>query len=235
MRLPLTAQEIEIQVNGVVINVRLAAQILRKGTSIKQIGSANVHCMTDTAATSPETAVRSYLTYLSDPSKLVDAAEVAKLQKKVDSAKDPLDKLRAIAAVERAKATDPGSYRDGFIANAKQWAANEGVPGSAFRSMGVPDEVLRAAGLDGVAKRRSGKGKVSIIRTRRPAMRAEQLEQGILGMSGEFTTKDVVDQVGGSQLTVRTAIDRLEAQGKVTPAGERAGGRGRAAKTWKLI
>ena len=53
-------------------------------------------------------------------------------------------------------------------------------------------------------------------------------------MSGEFTTKDVVEQVGGSQLTVRTAIDRLEAQGKLVHTGERSGGRGRAAKTWKV-
>lgn len=187
------------------------------------------------AHSNPETAVRNYLTFLSDPSKLVDAGEVAKLQKKVDSAKDPVDKLKAIAAVERAKVTDPATYRDSFIANAKQWAAEEGVPGSAFRSMGVPDDVLRAAGLDGVAKRRRGKGRTttSAPRTRRPGVKVEQLEQGILALSGEFTIKDVVEQVGGSQLTVRTALDRLEGQGKIVAAGERAGSRGRAAKTWK--
>jgi predicted ArsR family transcriptional regulator len=54
-------------------------------------------------------------------------------------------------------------------------------------------------------------------------------------MSGEFTSRDVVDGVGGSQLTVRSAIERLEAQGKVEPAGERSAGRGRAAKTWKVV
>ena len=103
--------------------------------------------------------------------------------------------------------------------------------------MGVPADVLDAAGLDGAPKRRRGRGKAQAAgtrRTRRPSVGADQLEQGILGMSGEFTTKDVVEQVGGSQLTVRTAIDRLEAQGKVVHAGERSGGRGRAAKTWKV-
>src|SRR5215207_10740409 len=165
--------------------------------------------MTETAATTPESAVRLYMMYLADPSQLVDAAEVKKLRKAVDTAKDPVDKLRAIAAVERANNADPTSYQQGFVANAKAWAAAEGVPGSAFRSMGVPDDVLRAAGLDGGTKRRRGKSKVQAAsaRTRRPSMRSEQLEQGILAMSGEFTTKDVVDQVGGSQLTVRTAID----------------------------
>jgi len=199
---------------------------------------ATVWFVTDSAAPSsnPESAVRLYLTFLSDPSKLVDAAEVKKLQKAVDAAKDPVDKLLAIAAVERAKSSDPTVYRDGFIAKAKHWADAEGVPAAAFRSMGVPGDVLAAAGLDGGAKRRRGKRKVQTsgtTRTQRPSVRAEQLEDGILGMPGEFTTKDVVDQVGGSQLTVRAAIDRLEAQGKIRYAGERAGGRGRAAKTWK--
>jgi hypothetical protein len=192
--------------------------------------------VTDSATPiNPESAVRIYLTFLSDPSKLVDAAEVKKLQRAVDAAKDPIDKLRAIAAVERAKSSDPTVYRDGFIANARQWADAEGVPATAFRSMGVPADVLADAGLDGAQKRR-GRGRAQasgVTRTRRPIVRAEQLEQGILGMSGEFTTKDVVDQVGGSQLTVRSAIDRLEAQGRVAAAGERAGSRGRAARTWK--
>jgi hypothetical protein len=192
--------------------------------------------MTDSAATTPESAVRLYLMYLADPSQLVDAAEVKKLRKAVDTAKDPVDKLRAIAAVERANNADPTSYQQGFVANAKPWAAAEGVPGSAFRSMGVPDDVLRAAGLDGVTKRRRGKSKAEAASTRirRPSVRADQLEEGILGMSGEFTTREVVDQVGGSQLTVRASIDRLEAQERIVAAGERAGGRGRAAKTWKV-
>jgi DNA-binding transcriptional ArsR family regulator len=145
--------------------------------------------------------------------------------------------LRAIAAVELAKAADPDMFRSAFVAHAKQWANAEGVPASAFRSMGVPADVLAAAGLDGGQRRRRGKAKAQPsagTRTRRPSVKADQLEQGVLGMSGEFTIKDVVDQVGGSQLTVRTTLDRLEAQGKVTTAGERSGGRGRAAKTWKV-
>ena len=218
-------------------SAELLGAILRLVSTAKRIGGATLADMTDSATTTnPESAVRLYLTFLSDPSKLVDAAEVKKLQKAVDAAKDPVDKLRAIAAVERANSSDPTVYRDGFIANAKQWADAEGVPAAAFRSMGVPADVLAAAGLDAGQKRRRGKSKTQVsgaTRTRRPSVRADQLEKSILGMSGEFTTKDVVEQVGGSQLTVRAAIDRLEALGKIVAAGERAGGRGRAAKTWK--
>jgi DNA-binding transcriptional ArsR family regulator len=195
--------------------------------------------MTDSAttATNPELAVRNYLTFLSDPSQLVDAALVQDLQNNVDAARDPIDKLRAIAAVERAKAADPDAFRAEFIANAKQCAQTEGVPAAAFRTMGVPADVLAAAGLDaGPRRRRGGKAKAqpsSGTRTRRPSVKADQLDEGILGMAGEFTIKDVVDRIGGSQLTVRAALDRLEAQGKVTATGQRSGGRGRAAKTWK--
>jgi hypothetical protein len=186
-------------------------------------------------AVTPEAAVRLYLMYLEDPSKLVDAATVERLRGEVEKAKDPIDRLRAIAALERAQATDEGTYKYDFIKHAKGWADAEGVPASAFRQLGVPDDVIVAAGLDG--RRRRGRARAAAPaapRTRRPAVRAEQLEEGILGLEGPFTTKDVMDRVGGSPLTVRSAIERLEAQGRVERAGERAGMRGRAAKAWKV-
>jgi predicted ArsR family transcriptional regulator len=65
-------------------------------------------------------------------------------------------------------------------------------------------------------------------------MRPEQLEEGILALEEPFSVKDVTEKVGGSPLTVKSAIDRLEAQGKIIPAGERAGGRGRASKLWTV-
>ena len=65
-------------------------------------------------------------------------------------------------------------------------------------------------------------------------MRPEQLEEGILALDEPFSVKDVTDKVGGSTLTVKGAIDRLEAQGKVISAGERSGSRGRAAKVWTV-
>jgi hypothetical protein len=193
--------------------------------------------MTDTSVSStPEEAVRAYLTYLEDPSKMVDAAEVKKLQKAVDTAKDPVDKLRAIAAVEKASAADPAMYRDGFIQHAKKWADTEGVPASVFKQLGVEDDVLAAAGLAEGKRRRgrqSRKAKADAApRTRRPSMRPEQLQEGILALDGSFSVKDVTERVGGSTVAVTAALERLKELGKITPAGERSGGRGRAAKVW---
>jgi predicted ArsR family transcriptional regulator len=60
------------------------------------------------------------------------------------------------------------------------------------------------------------------------------LTQGILGLEGDFTIRDVSERVGGSPLTVKNTLGMLEAQGKITPAGERSGSRGRAARAWTV-
>jgi len=66
---------------------------------------------------------------------------------------------------------------------------------------------------------------------RRPVVKADQLEAGIVAMGGALhdqAIKDVVDNVGGSPMTVTVAIDRLEAQEKISAAGERSNLRGSA-------
>ena len=188
------------------------------------------------ATTSSETAVRNYLTYLSDPDSLVDRSALEKLEDEAEKAKDPVDKLMALARLENARSADPDIYRRGFVENAKAWAEAEGVPASAFERMGVPADVLRDAGL--VAKGRRARGRAAskdkVTRVRRARLRPEQLEEGILGLDEPFSVRDVADRIGGSPLTVKAAVERLEAQGKIMPAGERSGGRGRASKVWTV-
>jgi predicted ArsR family transcriptional regulator len=65
-------------------------------------------------------------------------------------------------------------------------------------------------------------------------VKSDALEAGILAMGEPFTIKDVVDNVGGSPMTVKVVIDRLEAQERISAAGERANVRGRASKLWKV-
>jgi hypothetical protein len=193
--------------------------------------------MAQTAApTESEIAVREYLTFLSDPSSLVDPELIARLEADVANAKDPIEKLRSIAALERAQKADPDRYERAFVAQAKQWAVAEEVPANAFRELGVPDDVLRAAGIIVVGGR--SRNRVAAPKptssTRRPAIKADDLEAGILALSDPFSVKDVAERVGGSTVTIKTAIDRLEAQGKVLAAGERAGNRGRASRVWTV-
>ena len=122
------------------------------------------------------------------------------------------------------------------MAQAKQWAATEDVPANAFRELGVPDDVLRVAGIivvGGRSRSRVGAPKPASS-TRRPAIKADALEAGILTLSDPFSVKDVSERVGGSTVTIKAAIERLEAQGKVLGAGERAGNRGRASRIWTV-
>jgi hypothetical protein len=183
----------------------------------------------------PEAAVRLYLLFLEDPQKLIDRQEVKNLEDEVDKAKDPIAKLKAISALQRAQAVDPASYAYDFIKHARRWAESEGVPVSAFRQMGVPEDVIAAAGFD--SSRRGG-GRRGRSRSegapKRSRVNTEQLMQGILGLEGDFTIRDVSERVGGSPLTVKNTLSMLEAQGTITPAGERSGSRGRAARAWTV-
>jgi predicted ArsR family transcriptional regulator len=75
---------------------------------------------------------------------------------------------------------------------------------------------------------------VGSVGGRRPGIKPDALEAGILALDSPFSVKDVSEKVGGSAVTVKAAIDRLEAQGKVTASGLRANERGRASKTWAV-
>jgi len=190
--------------------------------------------MTSTDTGIPESAVRLYLEYLADPTSVVDAAAVKKAQGAVEKATDPIARLKAFGALERAQATDETVYKNDFVRFARSWATEEGVPASAFRELGVPADVLAEAGLDGQPKVRRRSKAGTAPRSRRPAVKTEQLEAGILALTEPFTTREVADRVGGSPVTIKAALDRLVAQEKVVDAGERSGTRGRAAKLWQV-
>jgi hypothetical protein len=183
---------------------------------------------------SPESVVRAYLQYLEDPASLVDEVTVKRLQGEFDNARDPVDRLKTLAALGKARSADDSTYRTNFIRYAKQWADQEGVPGTAFRELGVPADVLAEAGLDPRTKRRRGakaKAKAGTTsRQRRPPVKGAELEEAVLAMKEPFTVKDIVDRCEASSMTVKNVLDRLIAEEKVTDAGERRGARGRAAK-----
>jgi hypothetical protein len=187
----------------------------------------------ESGGASPEIAVRTYLTYLQDPTSLVDNDELARLEKEVAAAQDPIERLIAMAALHRAKSADPSAIINGFTKNARAWAEAEGVPESAFREMGVPDDVLRAAGFGKGRPGRAGRaGRGKSGASRRPKMGAAQLKEAILALDGPFTIRDVSERIGGSPVTVKSVLAALESAGKIRAAGEKSGGRGRAAKTW---
>lgn len=172
-----------------------------------------------------------YLQYLEDPTQLVDESSVQKLEQDIEMAKDPVEKLRAIAALERVSAIDGSQFEEEFIRNAKAWAEEEGIPAAAFRSMGVPDAVLVRAGFD-EGRRRGGRGtRRSQARTSRArSTSTDEIQQWVLSTTAPFTLADVQQSVGGSPATIKKAIDELTAGGRLENLGPVAdhSGRGRA-------
>ncbi|MEZ5234211.1 MAG: hypothetical protein R2749_16115 [Acidimicrobiales bacterium] len=175
-----------------------------------------------------------YLQYLADPTKLVDQASVKKLESDVDKAKDPIDKLKAVAALERARAVDGQQHEDAFIRNARAWADAEGIPLAAFKTMGVPDAVLARAGFDD-GRRRGGRSRSAAKRAttrsgRAKSTSADAIREWVLATAGTFTLADVQKGIGGSPATIKKAIDELIEADKVENLGAAAEhhGRGRA-------
>lgn len=173
--------------------------------------------------------------YLADPSKLVDQASVKKLETDVDKVKDPIDKLKAIAALERARAVDGSLFEEAFVRDARSWAEAEGIPLAAFRTMGVPDAVLARAGFDD-GKRRARGGRKATRTGRAKSTSAEAIQGWVLASKASFTLADVQKSIGGSPATIKKAIDELTASGQLTNLGPVAEhvGRGRAPYHYSL-
>src|SRR4051794_41708487 len=98
---------------------------------------------------SPEDAIRRYLNFLEDPAKLRDEAEVQRRTLAVLEATDPIEKLKALTALERAAAVDEAALRNAFVRHARAWAEENGIGMRAFAELKVPNDVLAEAGFDG--------------------------------------------------------------------------------------
>lgn len=187
-----------------------------------------------------EEAVRLYLMYLDDPNKLVDQTEVKKLETELDNNKDPIDRLRAIAALERARNVDGQQYEADFVRYAKDWADQEGVPLVAFQQMNVPGDVLARAGFDGRTRRRRGATGVRRQASGRPrakSVSSERIQEWALESTEPFTLTEVQQGIGGSPATVKKAIDELLSSGRLEKLGPSRDyrGRGRAPSRYARV
>jgi hypothetical protein len=113
-----------------------------------------------------------------------------------------------------------------FLRDAKEWASTNGVPASAFASVGVTEDVLRRAGLI-----RSGK-KSQRLGTKRNTSRVTvaEVQQWVMARNEPFTIRDVHESLGSSLVTSMKAIREMIDQGNVIELGqgENEGRRGRS-------
>ena len=190
-----------------------------------------------------EEAVRNYLQFLEDPSKLVDAGALANLETRLAQVTDPVEQLRVLAEIDRITTVDGSGYEDSFIRHAREWAASEGIPGSAFRHLGVTEDVLVRAGLADGARARSRRNRAVPRATRTTRARrsgrtsSDAITAWVVASSAPFTLADVQRGAGGSPATIKKSVDELIATGRVESLGPSSGNgtRGRAPNRYRSV
>lgn len=169
-----------------------------------------------------EVVVRRYLEYVADPSSAIDHQRVAELEGKIAAASDPIEKIHLASDLHRARQGDGDRLRQSFVAVARRWADSEGIVPDAFRTLGVSDDDLRAAGFDvaGPARRRAEVGTVGAgARSRAPRVSTEEIRTAAMSFDGPFTIADLRDRAGGSPATVRKSLDDMVSEGLVRALG----------------
>jgi uncharacterized membrane protein YphA (DoxX/SURF4 family) len=197
-------------------------------------GRAHSRPTTTSGATTPATAVRTYLAFLRDPSVLSDVDGVAELQRTVDQT-DRAGQLRErVLDVQRRAMT---AHEEAFVEHAKTWADVNGVSGEAFAAEGVPVAVLRRAGFGDVTatprpQQRSGSGQKH---GRRPPGAAARVRAVI--PAGTFTAKRLQELSGASATTVRRVIREGVEAGDLVERGVDAdhSGQGRAPIVYEAV
>ncbi len=181
-------------------------------------------------STNSEAAVRNYLAYLADPASIVDQTKIDALNAAVNAEKDALVKLRLISDRDRAQNVDASVVRGDFIIHAAEWAKASNVTTSAFQQMGVPNDVLHAAGLLGKKGRGKAKSAGAPKGTRAPGVRSEGIRAAISAKSGVFTISEVARDTGATVATVTKVVNGMVEDGAVKNLGqaEKTGARGRA-------
>ncbi|HWJ96743.1 MAG TPA: hypothetical protein VNQ33_01205 [Acidimicrobiales bacterium] len=176
--------------------------------------------------TSPEQAVRRYLAWIEDPDSAVDQDAVDAAEAAFAAATDPIAKLHAAAARERAAAADTSAIEHDFVVHAKAYADAEQIPASAFEALGVGADVLKQAGFAVAAprgRRRSPSSPAPIRSSgapRSPHVSVAAIKAVAVQMPKQFTLGQLADKAGGgSPVTVRKAVDELIAEGRAAKLG----------------
>lgn len=186
---------------------------------------------------SVEDGIRAYLDSIGKPNKpVVDREAVKALKDQIKSEPDPIAKLRLHAQLEQeqqGKVEDHEGEKAVFIAEAKSWADNEGIPLSAFRALKVPDDVLREAGFDATAS--LGAAASSDGRSgRAPRIPLGDVKAAAKGLGSGWRLKDLANALDRDSATVRNYVSKLVEDGSVEVVGDdpEHDGRGRAAKIY---
>lgn len=165
-----------------------------------------------------EAIVRKYLDYLEDPSVIRDDEAIAETKRQAAEATDKIERLKLLSEVERLEDPTADDLHEGFVANVKGWAEQEGVTPGSLIKLGVPPGVLREAGFD-----LGGPAPKQPRSTRRPSRRGPGVSveavRAAVPAEGTFTTKDLREASGASPGTVRKAMATMLDAGEIVDRG----------------
>lgn len=156
------------------------------------------------------------------------------LKNQIRTTADPIEKLRLLAALEDEQAgrkPDRSAQEAVFVAEAKEWAAGEGIPASAFQALKVPDDVLRAAGFSISSGRSTGATRTA-GRARKIPM--EDVQAAAASLGAKWKLGDLAVALDRDPATIRNYVNKLVADGSVKDLGDdpQHNGRGRAPKLY---
>lgn len=159
-----------------------------------------------------ESAVRNYLVALKDPTALRDDDRINELQQRLEATDDQLERVQLRQQLHDAERPSIEQFEEEFITHAKAWAEERGVGAAAFAEEGVPDTVLRKAGLRGRGRAARRRGAA-----RSPRVSAQDVRAAI--PRGSFTIKGLQERTGGSVATVRNVVKEAEQEGLIEAKG----------------
>lgn len=174
-------------------------------------------------AAKQDDAVKTYLTAIKEPNKLIDPKAAEKLEGELADTEDPISRLQLRQQILDTQQVNPATYEDEFVAVAKGWADEHGIGYRAFQAEGVPDSVLRRAGfsIPRRGQRRAARPATDGARSR---VNAEDVRKAI--PHGKFTIKQVQEASGASAAVVRRVVQEEVEAGSVHKVGSDPGHQG---------
>lgn len=165
-----------------------------------------------------ESAVRTYLQALKDPSSLRNDDQIADLEARLEASDDQLQRVLLRQQLLDARAPSVDQHEEAFVKYAKDWADEKGVSASAFSAEGVPAGVLRRAGF----RVRGGRGRPGTTRRRATGTRTRVSSDEVraaVPAKGTFTIRHLEEASGASTGVVRKVVQEELKAGKLKEAG----------------
>ncbi len=189
------------------------------------------------ASKKTEEGISRYLDSIGSKAKpIIDREAVKSLKAQVRSERNPIHKLKLLAALDEeqaGKTPDRSGDEAIFVAEAKAWADEEAIPVNAFQTMNVPDDVLTRAGFTVTTSRRQASSSRS-SGSRAPRIPIEDVLAAARKLPKTWTLNDLASSVDREPATVRNYVKRMIEDGNATEIGDDPNhdGRGRAPKLY---